>query len=336
MNVLVTGATGFVGSHLIEQLHAGGDTVRALVRAGSDRAFVESLGAQVVTGDLDDTDSLHVACEGCDVVYHSAARVEIVGSAAEFHHTTVAGTERLVAAANEKKVRRFVHISSCAVYPPSLLASGKEIDEFTLVTEPPRWFLYGRAKYHAERVVRRTAAPEMEWVIIRLGYLFGPRNRTMRSYLEPVMRDSIMMIIGDGSNEMAMVYVEDAVRAIVLAGRCAEAAGKALIVCGNEHVTQRQYFDALAEGFGIPRINKRVSYKIAFFFGWLGEWVIRSGPRRAVMRRAAIALTGLPQRLRCTYTQELLGWRPRVSFVDGMHKAFEWYRSAYQVETTKS
>ncbi|MBN2560552.1 MAG: NAD-dependent epimerase/dehydratase family protein [Phycisphaerae bacterium] len=329
MNALVTGGTGFVGSHLIEQLRAQGDTVRALVRPGSNRRFVKALGAEVATGDLDGLDSLRAACDGCEVVYHAAARVEIVGTEAEFHRTTVAGTARLITAAAQEGVRRFVHVSSCGVYPPALLATGQVIDESTPVTEPPAWFPYGRAKYHAERVVQEKAASEMEWVIVRLGYLYGPRNQTMHSYLEPVMRDKIMMIIGDGTNEMAMTYVEDAVRAIVLAGQCQRAAGKVLIAAGDERVTQQQYFDALADGFGLPHVRKRVSYKVAFLFGWLGELLVHSGPRKAAMRRAAIALTGLPQRLRCDYTRELLGWRPRVRFADGMRKAFDWYHAEY-------
>jgi nucleoside-diphosphate-sugar epimerase len=328
MKVLVTGGTGFVGSHLIEQLRAAGDAVRALVRLGGDRRLVASLGAEVCTGDLDDLDALRAACEGCEIVYHAAARVEIVGEDEEFHRVTVAGTARLVAAAREKKVRRFVQISSCGVFPPSLLASSRIIDETTPVTEPPAWFAYGRAKYHAERVVREKAGPDMEWVIIRLGYLYGPRNRTMRTYLATILSDSIMMIIGDGENEMALVYVEDAVRAVVLAGRCPEAASKILIAAGNERITQRQYFDALADGFGVPRITKHVPYKVAYFFGWLGEHLIRRGPRAAVLRRSAIVLTGLPQRICCDYTQRLLGWQPETPFAEGMRKAFEWYHRA--------
>lgn len=329
MKVLVTGGTGFVGGHLIRRLRADGDAVRALVRAGSNRQFVKSLGAEIATGDLDDLDSLRLACDGCEVVYHSAARVEIVGSEADFHRTTVAGTARLLQAAAEKKVRRLVYLSSCGVYPPSLLATGLEITETTPVMEPPPWFPYGRAKYHAERIVREKAGPDLERVILRLGYLYGPGNRTMHTYLAPIMRDPIMMIIGDGSNEMAFVYVEDAVRAVALAGRCPEAAGKTLIVAGNEHITQRRYFDALADGFGVPRVKKHVPYRVAYFFGWLGERFASRGPRSSVLRRSAIALTGLSQKVRCTYTQSLLGWRPEVPFDEGIRRAFEWYHAEY-------
>lgn len=327
MNVLVTGGTGFVGSHLIELLVAAGHTVRALVRSGSNADFVRSLGAEVVTGDLDDEASLASACQGIDILYHSAARVEIVGSEELFHKTTVLGTQRLVDAANAAGVMRFVYVSSCGIYHPNLLASGQVIEESTPTPEPPRWFIYGLAKYRAERVVMQRCSGE--WTIVRLGYLYGPRNRTMHTYLAPTMRDDIMMILGDGQNEMALVYVVDAARAIMLAGLVHGAAGRLLIAGPNERVTQQQYFDALADGFGVPRVKKKIPYPIAFLFGWLGEFLIKSGPRAHILQRSAIALTGLPQRLRSDETQKILGWKPETRFADGMVKAFEWYKKEY-------
>ncbi len=327
MTVLVTGGTGFVGSNLIEQLRADGSRVRALVRPGSNADFVRTLGADVVSGDLDETDSLRIASDGCDVIYHCAARVEIVGTEEEFQRTTVAGTEHLLRAANDAGVKRFVYVSSCGVYHPDLMANGQVINESTPTPEPPRWFTYGRAKLRAEGVVRQQCRGE--WVIVRLGYLYGPRNRTMKTYLEPVMRGGIMTLVGSGENEMAMVYVEDAARAIALAGRVSEAAGHILIAGPDERVTQRQYFDALADGFGLARVTKKVPYRVAFLFGWLGEKLFKSGPRAAVLRRSAIALTGLPQRINCDATQRLLGWKPQTRFTDGIQKAFDWYHAEY-------
>ncbi len=329
MLAFVTGGTGFVGSHLIEDLRARGDRVRALVRPGGDRAFLESLGADPFPGSLEDPASLRSACDGCDVVYHAAARVEIHGPEAEFERTTVHGTANVLDAAIAARVKRFVQISSCGVYHPRLFAAGQTIDESTPTPSAPRWFPYGCAKLEAEAVVRERCPPGIEWVIVRLGYLYGPRNRTLRSQVLPALTDSTMRIVGRGDNEMAFTYVKDVAEAIALAGRVPAAAGQVLIAAGTERVTQKQYFDSLADGFGIPRCRRHIPYAVAWFFGWLGELVIRSGPRQATLRRAAIALTGLPQRVDCARTQKLLGWSPRTRFADGMRATFDWYRQAY-------
>jgi len=327
MRALVTGGTGFVGSHLIERLVADGMDVRALIRRDADRAGMVSLGAEPVRGDLDDAASLAAACRDVDVIYHAAARVEIVGSESDFMRTTVDGTRRLTEAATAAQVKRFVYVSSCGVYHPKLLSSGIVINEATPTPEPPRWFMYGRTKLMAEEVVRTSMPASIEWTIIRLGYLYGPRNKTMHTYLEPVFREGIARIIGGGDNEMAMVYVLDAVKAIALSGTRPAAKNQILIAGGDEVVTQQTYFDALADGFGLPHV-KRVPYGIAFFAGWVGEYVA-VGTRRMVMRRAAVALTGLPQKIDCSKTRQILDWKPTVRFADGMRRAFEWYHEAY-------
>jgi nucleoside-diphosphate-sugar epimerase len=331
MIVFVTGGTGFLGSHLIEQLSQTGDSVRALARSSSGDEYLRSLGATPIRGNLDDAESLDRACEGCEAVYHSAARVELHGSEKEFYETNVVGTQRLVEAARRTGVRRFVQVSSGGVYfaSASVLASGNLIDESTPVFEPPRWFPYGRAKYHAERTVQVCCSASMEWTIVRLAHLYGPRNRTMKTYLEPALNDSMMRIVGDGRNELALVYIEDAARAIMLAGRCREAAGKILLIGPTEPCTQQDYFNALADGFGVPRPTKHINYHVAFFLGSLGEYVVRSGPRRAWMRRATTAIVGLPERINCDYTRKLLGWEPKISFAEGMKRAFEWYRAEH-------
>ena len=335
MRAFVTGGTGFVGSHLIDRLRADGIEVRALIRRPSDAAAIESAGATPVLGDLDDEASLRAACDTCDVVYHAAARVEIVGTEDEFMRTTVEGTRRLVRAASAAQVKRFVYVSSCGVFHPKLLASGREINEHTPTPEPPRWFMYGRTKLAAENVARTELAKGIEWTVVRLGYLYGPRNRTMRTYLEPLFRERIMTILGSGENEMALVYVEDAVRAIALAGLKPGAANQILIAGGNEPITQRHYFDTLADGFGFPRVKNKVPYTIAFYAAWLGEYLPFSADsaRKMVLRRAAVALTGLPQRINCRYTQEVLDWRPTTRFADGMRRAFEWYHATHQPQT---
>ncbi len=330
MIALVTGGTGFVGSHLIESLRSSGDTVRAIVRRSSDREQIARLGGEPVQGELGDLDSLRDACRGCDVVYHAAARVEILGDFREFHETTVMGTERLVQAAREAGVRRFVYVSSCGVYHPKLMSSGV-INESTPSPPPPKWFVYGRTKLAAEEVVRKNVATPMEWVIIRLGYLYGPRNRALHRYFRPFFTAGPIMLIGSGNNEMTMLYVHDAARAVALAGRSNEAVGRTLIAAGNERITQRIYLNTLADGFGVARPTKSLPYPVAYVLGWIGEWMLRLSPRlvKIPFNRSVVALTGLPQRIDDTATQQLLNWKPQVRFADGMQRAFDWYAQEY-------
>ncbi len=324
MNVLVTGGTGFVGSHLIEALRAAGHEIRALVRPTSDRQLIRRLGAEAIDGDLDDPATIHDACRGCEVVFHAAARVDVFSSYSALYSTTVAGTEALVRAAMHAGVRRFVQISSCGVHHPDQMRDGAVINEDTPVQIPPRWFGYGRAKLAAEEIVRSRIMPPVEWVILRLGYLYGPRNRAMKQFLYPLLSGRWMKFIGRGDNEMALTHVRDAVDAIVAAGRAPRAPGRILIAASNERVTQRDYFNGLTDGFGLPRVRRSMPYRLAYSLAWIVEQLpmtILGG----TFQRASVALTGLPQRINCDATQQLLNWKPRIAFADGIREACEWY-----------
>ena len=333
MNVLVTGGTGFLGSHLIEQLTRQGDSVRALSRGAQGDEYLRSLGATPVRGDLDDAQSLEPACQGCRVVYHCAAKVELFGDKHDFHQANVAGTQRLIEAAGRSGVRRFVHVSSCAVYLNMLsvrvVAAGKLIDEFTPVTAPPSWYRYGQTKYESEQVVQARCSAPMQWTIVRLGHLYGPRDRRTMSYVVAALNDSRFRMAGDGSNELTLVYVEDAARALVLSARRAEAANTILVVVPNSPCTQRAYLDALADGLGLPRATRYLPFYLAFGLSWLGEYLVRGGPRRAWLRRSFVAILGLPAKITGAHTSDLLGWAPQTTLAEGMKRTFEWYRAEY-------
>ncbi|MCI0703099.1 MAG: NAD-dependent epimerase/dehydratase family protein, partial [Planctomycetia bacterium] len=114
--VLLTGATGFVGSHVAEALVRRGDTVRTLARSGSDTAFIESLGVSVVRGDLTDAEAIKRAVEGCDVVVHCAAKVGDWGPVDEYRKVNVEGLRNLFDAILDKPLHRFIHVSTLGVY----------------------------------------------------------------------------------------------------------------------------------------------------------------------------------------------------------------------------
>src|SRR5512146_942901 len=113
---LVTGASGLLGSHIVEQLRLRGRPVRVLVRRGSDRKWLETQGVEFAEGDLNDRASLERACAGVENIYHSAARVGDWGPWEEFVQYTIEGTRNLAEAAEKAGCHRFLHISSISSY----------------------------------------------------------------------------------------------------------------------------------------------------------------------------------------------------------------------------
>src|SRR5882672_5280934 len=113
---LVTGATGLLGSHIVEQLRLRNRPVRVLVRRGSDPGWLKTQGVEFAEGDLSDRPSLERACQGVKIIYHAAARVGDWGPWAEFVRITIDGSRNLFDAAEAAAVPRFIHISSISVY----------------------------------------------------------------------------------------------------------------------------------------------------------------------------------------------------------------------------
>lgn len=208
MRALVTGGSGFVGSHLVEALRRRGDEVVALVRSPRKAAILEPFGVTLAPGTLEDPEALARALEGIEVVYHVAG-LTAARDAAEFHRVNVAGTTRLLDAAAAAGVRRFVLVSSLAAAGPSPRGGRRaEIDPCEPVTD------YGRSKAEAERLVRLGPVP---WVIARPPAVYGPRDVEMLKVFK-VARFGIVPVFGDGTQELSLVFGPDLAEALAAMG----------------------------------------------------------------------------------------------------------------------
>src|SRR3990170_5145153 len=157
MRVLVTGASGFIGSHIVERLVAAGDSVRAFVRPSSDVSYLRALGVELAFGDITDPASLSPAMDGIEAVYHAAAAVTDWGPWRLFRSVTIEGTGSVLEAAARANVGRFLHVSTDGVYAHSQL--GKPMTEETpLETRFAGWDYYRRSKLAAERLPRQHPA----------------------------------------------------------------------------------------------------------------------------------------------------------------------------------
>jgi nucleoside-diphosphate-sugar epimerase len=313
--VLVTGATGFVGSHVAEALVARGDTVRVLARPGADTAALEKLGVTVVRGDLADPASVKPAVEGVDVVVHAAAKVGDWGPLEDYRKVNVEGLRALLDATLGKPLHRFVHVSTLGVYEArhhyqtdeSEPLPDKHIDGYTQSkVETERLAL----QYHRKQQVPVT--------ILRPGFVYGPRDRTLLPRIAKRLAEGSVMYIARGRYAMNTTYVGNLVDAITLAIDSPAAVGEIFNVTDGEHVTKRRFFEALADGLGLKRPKK---------FPPVPVWR-ENRPHPPRITQAQLKFAGLNLDFSIAKARTKLGYSPRVLFDEGMRRAIESYKQS--------
>ena len=321
---MVTGGTGFLGQALVRLLVGRAGAVRVLVRRPEGDAAMRSLGAEPVRGDLTTPGGCDKLVRPGDLVFHTVARVDLRGRWADFRELTVEGTRRLLEAALACRPGRFVYVSSAGVYAPSQVGSGLSADR--VAADPASYNLYGRAKLEAENLVRtRCERAGCPWTIVRLGAVYGPGKRALLTHFRPMLEQGRVRIIGSGDNAIATLYVDDAARAVLLAGTHPAAIGKIYDVASGEPVTQREWLEATADALGVPPPRRRVPRPIAYLAAVVAEAWARIRGCEPPFNRAMVALVSTNQLLDASCIRDELGWRPEVSFAEGMQRTGEWY-----------
>jgi nucleoside-diphosphate-sugar epimerase len=322
---LITGATGLLGSHIAEQLVARGETVRALVRRGSDTGFLQGLGVEFIEGDLGQPDALPRAVAGADVVYHCAARVGEWGPWRQFQEQIINTTANLFAACQTAGVGRVLHVSSIIVYGHPHLRPGERFTE----AEPLGqnlwlWDNYTRAKIRAEEICR---AYQGDWTVVRPSWIYGPRDRTTLPRVIKALQAGRVVIVGDGQNLLNIIHAADVASGAILAANHPEARGQAYNLSSEGEMTQRVFLGHLTAALGLPPIKRRLPYGVAFYGGFLAEVIgrlirLRRPPH---FTRYAVALIGRPTRFSTERARTQLGWSQRVNVIDGVRETLDWY-----------
>lgn len=251
-NILVTGASGFIGSRLVEYLVSGYHAnVRALVRTFGRAVHIARLPVHLIPGDITDPESLRQAISGCDIVFHCAAGIS--GDDDERTAATVDGTRNMLEAAVEANVQRFVHVSTVAVHGAD---PGPVIDENTPLIKSGN--LYADTKLEAEKLVLQYGMEKgLPVAILRPTIVYGPRSGSWT--LAPVnnIRAGSLALIDDGQGIANQVYVDDVVQALLLAATRPEAVGEVFVVSNGNGVTWKEFFGYYARMLGadIPSIS---------------------------------------------------------------------------------
>jgi acetylornithine/succinyldiaminopimelate/putrescine aminotransferase/nucleoside-diphosphate-sugar epimerase len=325
---LVTGATGFIGGHLVQRLIDDGHHVRCVVRPTSDTSRLEALGVELAVGDLTDAPSLARAAEGCRYVLHCGAMVSDWATSKEVVRVNVEGTRNLLAACAGQPIERFVHFSSTDVYG---YPGGTAIDETYAATRFRNW--YAETKLAAEGEVRRAAAERsLDTVILRPATVYGPGSTDVVGEIARAIRGRTMVLIGGGRAIAGLCFVDNLVDAAVLAMGDG-AAGEAFNATDGLDVTWREFTDGLAAGLGCPQVRWSVPYRVAEGVGFSLEHGYRALRRttrlktRPLLSRQAVHVMGTDQSFSNRKARELLGWEPRVGYADGLEATVAWLRA---------
>jgi 2-alkyl-3-oxoalkanoate reductase len=326
---LVTGATGLLGSHIAERLVASGRRVRALVRETSDTSFLQSLGVELVRGDLTDPESTRRAVRGVEVVYHAAAKVGDWGTWPEFQAGTIEATATLGRAAAEEGVARFVHISSTSAYGHPR-EGGPPVDETAPLGQNfwwP-WDYYTISKVEAERTLWRLADEKgLALTVIRPSWLYGERDRTTTARIVESLRRRRARLVGPGDNPLSAVYAGTVADAAILAARDPHSAGEAYNITNHGRITQRAFMDLFAEASGAPPIAGSVPYRVVFAAATAIEAYGRLSRRRRppLITRYATWLLGRDLEYSTEKARDRLGWSPSPSYPESIDRTVRWY-----------
>lgn len=325
---LITGATGLLGSHIVEKLIEQGQPVRALVRKGSDTRILDSWGVEKAYGDVTDRASLTAACKDVQTIYHSAAAVGDWGNWEKYYvPVTIGGTANILDAARRAGAKRFLHISSISSYGhPN--GKGMVLDETApLGVNLHKWSYYSRAKVEAEKLVWEAyRRGDIAVTVVKPSWLYGPRDRASMPRIIRALRAGKGKILGDGQNRLNLTYAGNEAEGCILAATAEKAVGEIYNLSSDGRITQEEYFNKIAACIGAKPVKKHVPYSVAYNAAFMMELFghILGRKKPPLVTRYSVWLIGR----KCFFSEEKarrdLGWKATIGYEEGIQRAVKW------------
>lgn len=321
MTVLVTGATGFIGRHLIERLTAEKVLVRALALPEEDTSALDHLDVEIVCGDVLDYHSVQRAASNCQRIFHLAARTEASGpSRKDFEEVNVQGTANVARAALVAGASRLVFCTSGAVFGRAI--KNRSISEATMpIPDSP----YGQSKFAAEQTLLSTHQCDgLPVVLARTSAVLGPGAMSWLNLFKTIAAGRFRLI-GDGHNHHHVADIADIVEGLVLCGSVTGIEGRTYILAGAESICLRDLVQTIVEAVGAPalpanlpegpfRLYEKASRQL---YSWIGCRLPRADRIDLYLGDRAFDLSR---------SRRELGYGPKVSTKEAVLRTAAWFK----------
>lgn len=325
---LVSGATGLVGSYIVERLHADGWMVRALVRDAKRAAWLGPLGAELIPGDVLDAGAFVRAAAGCEAIFHCAAAILPERDEWEaYRATNLDGTRNAIAAARATGAR-LLHVSSVAVYGGATRYRDRPTDESAELPPLPETAFYARSKRESEAMVLDAHRRGEIWACaVRPDVIYGRRDRQFVPRIAKVLSRGFFPLLGGGRSTLAIVHAANVADGAVRAIDADIAGGKAYNLANDYDVTVRDFVRLAAQGLRrrvrlvpVPMVMAKIVFKVVTI-------MIGIARRGAALSQAsgAIAFVSRNNPFSSERARRELGWRPPIRPEVGIPEAFRWW-----------
>ncbi len=321
MRIFITGATGFIGSHLATRLASEGHALRCLARQTSDLTLLKRLNAEICFADINDRAALSRALEGVECVYHTSGAVGEWLPKEYARMINVEGTRRLLEASKEAGISRFVHVSSLAVL-------GMRHHHNTPADAPYRMTgdVYADTKIESEKAVRefcrRHSFPA---VIVRPGFVFGAHDRRFLPRIVTLLKEGRFIFLGKGDNTMNVVYIDNLIDVLKEAGFREGIEGRIYNVTNRDKVTMREFIFAVCDILGVPKPHKSLPVPVARCAAQLMEIGGRLTRKKEtpLLTKARVKVSSLNLDFDISETVKDLGYDSRISIREGLERTLK-------------
>ncbi len=318
MDILITGATGFIGRHLAFRLAKGSHSVRCLVRDKSDISCLKNLNVDLFYGDLLSKNSLRVALDKVDLIYHLAGEV-YSRKKDDYYKGNILATQNLLEACKEKSPKRIIFLSSIGVYKPvatkTLLTEESECEPITF---------YGKTKLHAEELIKKHNIP---WVVVRAPVVYGPHQPAVlnRFFLDAVNKRKVY-IVGKEDNLRSLCYIENLVEGLVSLANKTEVKGETYILSDNSPYTFNEVVRTITKLIGkeikvvhLPNILGNISWQIYNVMGKLFNLYF--------VELYALKTMQLHWECDITKAKKEIDYNPKITLEAGVERTIDWIRN---------